>query len=283
MGVAPGGADPIVLVVKKNKSILTNLYKWATELTKERDPNTGEFRVRGVPVLVIDDEADHASVNTKAQGAGRRGDRPVGHQRPHPSVPQHVRPDRLRRLYRDAVREHLHRPRLRPPRRRRGPVPAQLHRQPARAQHVHGSRAGFRSEGGRRRTRSTRWRRSPSFGRSTTTTRGFPTSTSQAIDSAPTCPTACGMRSSSSSWPERCADSAAKSRSTTRCSCTSRGSPRCSDRWPTRSRSTSRTSRTGLRSARAMIRSSPSRSSGCTATTCCRRPRRCGRRRTLKV
>lgn len=69
MGVAPGGADPIVLVVKKNKSILTNLFKWATELTKERDPNTGEFRVRGVPVLVIDDEADHASVNTKAQGA----------------------------------------------------------------------------------------------------------------------------------------------------------------------------------------------------------------------
>lgn len=70
MGVAPGGADPIVLVVKKNKSILTNLFKWATELTKERDPATGEFKVRGVPVLVIDDEADHASVNTKAAGTG---------------------------------------------------------------------------------------------------------------------------------------------------------------------------------------------------------------------
>lgn len=67
MGVAPGGADPIVLVVKKNKSILTNLFRWATELTKERDPRSGEFRVRGVPVLVIDDEADHASVNTNVQ------------------------------------------------------------------------------------------------------------------------------------------------------------------------------------------------------------------------
>ncbi|TDC52005.1 endonuclease [Jiangella ureilytica] len=66
MGIAPGGADPIVLVVKKYKSILTNLYTWATELTKERDPETGEFKVRGVPVLVIDDEADHASVNTKS-------------------------------------------------------------------------------------------------------------------------------------------------------------------------------------------------------------------------
>ncbi len=75
MGIAPGGADPIVLVVKKNKSILTNLFKWATELTKERDPNTGEFKVRGVPVLVIDDEADHASVNTKPQGTGESNDR----------------------------------------------------------------------------------------------------------------------------------------------------------------------------------------------------------------
>lgn len=65
MGVVPGGADPIVLVVKKNKSILTNLYKWATGLTTEPDPVTGELKVRNVPVLVIDDEADHASVNTK--------------------------------------------------------------------------------------------------------------------------------------------------------------------------------------------------------------------------
>lgn len=68
MGVAPGGADPIILVVKKNKSILTNLYQWATHLTKEVDPETGKHRVRGVPVLVIDDEADHASVNTKGSG-----------------------------------------------------------------------------------------------------------------------------------------------------------------------------------------------------------------------
>jgi hypothetical protein len=68
MGVAPGGSDPIVLVVKKNKSILTNLYKWATMLKKVQDPETGEYKVPGVPVLVIDDEADHASVNTKDSG-----------------------------------------------------------------------------------------------------------------------------------------------------------------------------------------------------------------------
>lgn len=65
MGVVPGGTDPIILVIKKNKSILENLYAWATLLTKERDSGSGKYRVRGVPVLVIDDEADHASVNTK--------------------------------------------------------------------------------------------------------------------------------------------------------------------------------------------------------------------------
>jgi len=71
MGVIPGGADPIVLVVKKNKSILENLYKWATNLTKEKDPITGKYVVRGIPVLVIDDEADHASVNTRHAKAGQ--------------------------------------------------------------------------------------------------------------------------------------------------------------------------------------------------------------------
>ncbi|REF29693.1 Z1 domain-containing protein [Calidifontibacter indicus] len=65
MGVVPGGSDPIILVVKKNKSILDNLYKWSTHLKGTTDPETGKFRVKNVPVLVIDDEADHASVNTK--------------------------------------------------------------------------------------------------------------------------------------------------------------------------------------------------------------------------
>ncbi|MGY0537979.1 Z1 domain-containing protein [Nocardioides sp. YJ-D4] len=65
MGIVPGGSDPIILVVKKNKSILENLYKWSTHLKGATDPDTGKFRVRDVPVLVIDDEADHASVNTK--------------------------------------------------------------------------------------------------------------------------------------------------------------------------------------------------------------------------
>lgn len=51
--------DPIVLVVKKNKRILTNLASW---LRKSRDPVTGKIKL---PMLLIDDEADNASVNTR--------------------------------------------------------------------------------------------------------------------------------------------------------------------------------------------------------------------------
>lgn len=59
------GSDPILLVVKKNGSILRNLIKWATLIQQERHPESGRLVVPDVPLLVIDDEADHASVNTK--------------------------------------------------------------------------------------------------------------------------------------------------------------------------------------------------------------------------
>lgn len=62
--VMVGGTDPIVLVVKKNKSILTNLLRWATFLSERLDPSSDHSSVKGVPLLVIDDEADNASVDT---------------------------------------------------------------------------------------------------------------------------------------------------------------------------------------------------------------------------
>ncbi len=62
--VMVGGADPVVLVVKKNKSILKNVTRWATTLRQIEDPATGRKVVRDVPLLVIDDEADNASVDT---------------------------------------------------------------------------------------------------------------------------------------------------------------------------------------------------------------------------
>lgn len=59
------GSDPILLVVKKNASILRNLISWATLIQQERHPESGRLLVPDVPLLVIDDEADYASVNTK--------------------------------------------------------------------------------------------------------------------------------------------------------------------------------------------------------------------------
>ena len=52
-------SDPVVLIVKKNKKILSNLIKW---LSKSKDLSTGKIML---PMLLIDDEADNASVNTK--------------------------------------------------------------------------------------------------------------------------------------------------------------------------------------------------------------------------
>jgi Z1 domain len=64
-GVDIRGADPVLLVVKKNKSVLQNLFAWATEVAGVVDPDTRKTLVRDVPLLVIDDEADNASVNTQ--------------------------------------------------------------------------------------------------------------------------------------------------------------------------------------------------------------------------
>jgi hypothetical protein len=62
----PIGSMPVLLVVKKNGSILKNLYEWVTRMQGEQvDPETDEWRVYNLPLLVIDDEADNGSVNTK--------------------------------------------------------------------------------------------------------------------------------------------------------------------------------------------------------------------------
>jgi hypothetical protein len=63
--IVPGGKDPVVLVVKKHDSILTNLIKWVLSVRGEENPERPGTRViRNVPLLLIDDEADHASANT---------------------------------------------------------------------------------------------------------------------------------------------------------------------------------------------------------------------------
>jgi len=63
IGVIPGGNDPVIVVVKKNKRILENLRQWLS--LRAQDGAGGRQRISGIPLLVIDDEADNASVNTK--------------------------------------------------------------------------------------------------------------------------------------------------------------------------------------------------------------------------
>lgn len=61
INVPIGGKSPTVLVIKKNKSILENLILWLNQFAE----NIGEDRkIPNTPVLVIDDEADNASVNS---------------------------------------------------------------------------------------------------------------------------------------------------------------------------------------------------------------------------
>jgi len=73
------GSDPVILVVKKHASILRNLRKWVMHVAKSpkpeqfRRPNRrdrdgkedkDESWIEACPMLLIDDEADHASINT---------------------------------------------------------------------------------------------------------------------------------------------------------------------------------------------------------------------------
>ncbi len=55
------GGDPVIMVVKKNGSVLRNLTRWARSLS----PVDPDKPIPGIPLLVIDDEADYASVNTR--------------------------------------------------------------------------------------------------------------------------------------------------------------------------------------------------------------------------
>lgn len=71
IGVNPNGNDPLVLVVKKNKSILQNLISWITSFDARVSEGGKRPVVHGVPLLIIDDECDHASVNTKVDDPDR--------------------------------------------------------------------------------------------------------------------------------------------------------------------------------------------------------------------
>jgi hypothetical protein len=66
LNISPFGQDPVILVVKKNKTILTNLITWLAGYA-ENDASDPQRKkpLSDVPLVVIDDEADNASINTK--------------------------------------------------------------------------------------------------------------------------------------------------------------------------------------------------------------------------
>jgi hypothetical protein len=65
---------PWLFVVKKNKTVLNRLLDWIrNHAANAQDPGTGRKLVTHLPLLVMDDEADHASVDTGEQVADSEG------------------------------------------------------------------------------------------------------------------------------------------------------------------------------------------------------------------
>jgi len=80
LGVSPE-ALPWLFVVKKNKTVLTRLLRWIqTHVADATDPETGRKIVTHLPLLIIDDEADHASVDTGEQWYDADGKADEEHQ-----------------------------------------------------------------------------------------------------------------------------------------------------------------------------------------------------------
>ena len=64
-GIVPTkDGPPTILVIKKHVSILKNFLEWSTAIVGRPD-GSGKLVVDDIPLLVIDDECDYASVNTK--------------------------------------------------------------------------------------------------------------------------------------------------------------------------------------------------------------------------
>ena len=72
IGIPLGSQIPILLVVKKNVGVLKNLIIWLENQANARDDQGRPFFTE-FPLLLLDDEADFASVNTKATALGPDG------------------------------------------------------------------------------------------------------------------------------------------------------------------------------------------------------------------
>lgn len=64
-GIHLRSSDPIIAVVKKNVSILKNLILWLASWGEKQ--SDGKVVLRNIPFLLIDDEADNASINVSKE------------------------------------------------------------------------------------------------------------------------------------------------------------------------------------------------------------------------
>jgi hypothetical protein len=57
------GSDPVVVVIKKNSTVLKHLIEWLSRQAGDDVPGTNNRIINNLPMLLIDDEADNASIN----------------------------------------------------------------------------------------------------------------------------------------------------------------------------------------------------------------------------
>jgi hypothetical protein len=80
LGISPE-QRPWLFVVKKNKTVLSRLHKWINNhVADSTDPESGIKVVTKLPLLIIDDEADNASVDTGEQRFNEEGTPDEDHQ-----------------------------------------------------------------------------------------------------------------------------------------------------------------------------------------------------------
>ena len=80
LGISPE-QRPWLFVVKKNKTVLDRLLRWIRNHVADlHDPETDRRLVTKLPLLMIDDEADHASVDTGEQVVDAEGRPDEDHQ-----------------------------------------------------------------------------------------------------------------------------------------------------------------------------------------------------------
>jgi len=79
LGITPE-QRPWLFVVKKNKTVLERLLSWIRNHVANAQDETGRKIVTNLPLLIIDDEADHASVDTGEQVFDSEGKPDEEHQ-----------------------------------------------------------------------------------------------------------------------------------------------------------------------------------------------------------